>query len=143
MGATDFLSKPVDAAELDAQLEACEKVAALQPVRERLLLVQKAAGGDAGAGEKIARSLSDNLARKRQLCLELEIAANIDSPPEHEQERMQYRVSQLSASLSGRQAQRNAEALQREWFATGAVPADAQHDLEQRFQRAMQALGAH
>lgn len=134
---------PVDTAELGEQLQACENVAALQPVRERLLLVQQATGGDAGSQKKIAESLSDNLARKRQLCLELEIAANIDSPPEHEQERMQYRVSQLSASLSGRHPQRNAEALQREWFATGAVPAEVQDDLEQRFQRAMQALGAH
>ncbi len=132
----------VDAAEVEMQLSACGNDEAMQPVRERLLLVQKAASGDAGAAETIRGNLQDNLTRKQQLCLELEIAANIDSPPEHEQERMQYRVGQLSASLSGRQDQRNAEALQREWFATGAVPADAQQALEQRFQRAMTALGA-
>lgn len=131
----------LDPVAVEDAIGACAGNRDMAPLAQRLERIGQAAGGDARAREQVVRSLEDNLAQRRQICLEMEVAANIDSPPEYQQERMSWRVNQLSASLSGSRERRDAAALQRAWFETGAVPASEQAALEARFERALQALG--
>ncbi|MEL7451510.1 MAG: DUF349 domain-containing protein, partial [Pseudomonadota bacterium] len=103
-----------------------------------------ASGEDDGARKKLAASLAGNLEQKLRICLDLEIAADIESPAEFAEARMQHRVQQLSAALSsgGGSTGKSARALIDEWYATGPVES-AEHDaLEARFKRALEAAGA-
>ncbi|MBT8137772.1 MAG: DUF349 domain-containing protein [Gammaproteobacteria bacterium] len=111
--------------------------------RQRARSVAEAAQGDDGAVAKVTAGLEDNLEKKRRLCLEMEIAANIESPDEFSEERMQYRVTQLSESLSGNRQTLDPGELEKSWYCSGAVPADQREALEQRFRRALEALSSH
>ena len=59
-----------------------------------------------GIGPVASRTLLANLPIKQLLCLRLEIAAGVESPPEYAQARMEYQVARLSESLSGRDSQK-------------------------------------
>ncbi|MEM9057676.1 MAG: DUF349 domain-containing protein, partial [Pseudomonadota bacterium] len=102
--------------------------------------------GDAGALKALTEALAANLETRRRLCMEMEIAADIDSPPEVAQARMQHRIAQLSSALSsggadGQGAARSLRELADAWLATGPV-ATAEHEaLQSRFRRAMEAGG--
>ena len=90
-------------------------------------------------------TLTANLKQRRQLCLQLEIAAEIESPPEYADAKMQLQVSRLSDALNHRHASsRTAEEALRDlliaWYQTGPVTGDAQGELEARYERVMAAL---
>ncbi|NND60616.1 MAG: DUF349 domain-containing protein [Gammaproteobacteria bacterium] len=122
------------------QLAALRDRDELAPLHTRVDKLRNVIEGDDPARRELLQQLEQNLETKQKLCLELEIAANIDSPDEHKQERMAHRVNQLSASLSGGGASRDAAALQREWFATGTVPSAAESAIQARYKRAIEAL---
>lgn len=126
--------------EFEAELAALRDREDLDSLAERIGRIAAAVSGDPEATDAIRRCLVENLARKQQLCLELEIAANIDSPEEHRQERMAYRVNQLSASLNGQRGAADVETLQKSWYATGAVPPENEQQLAARFRRAVEAI---
>lgn len=75
---------------------------------------------------------------RRELCLRMEIATQVESPEEFAQERMEYQVARLSQSLSAGHYQESTDAatIAEQWF----LIAGAEDNLEQRFQRAYQAL---
>jgi len=77
----------------------------------------------------------------------LEILAGVDSPPEVKEARMAYQVKRLSeamkgGNLDGEPADKTAElqTIERTWYLIGAIPAEAAHKLEQRFQQALQTF---
>ena len=79
--------------------------------------------------------------RKRVWCVCMEIAAGVDSPPACAQLRMEYQVARLSASLAGATAKADAlydpRLLQEQWCQTGALPAEAEAELDARFLHAL------
>ena len=87
--------------------------------------------------------LEQNLERKRVCCIRMEIIAGIESPPEFAQQRMEYQVARLSASLAGSASKtetlHDPRLLQEEWCLTGALPADVEAELDTRFLRALDA----
>ncbi len=87
--------------------------------------------------------LEQNLERKRVCCIRMEIIAGIESPPEFAQQRMEYQVARLSASLAGGASKtetlHDPRLLQEEWCLTGALPADVEAELDTRFLRALDA----
>lgn len=97
-----------------------------------------------GPGEDRKEQEKESLQAADLLCVRLEVLAGLDSPPESAKTRRQYQVSRLSAALSEREAPPNPqvefEDIQRSFFLTGPLPADACKPLEQRFEKAMQAF---
>ena len=129
----------VDAATLEEKLG---KPTNDEEIDTRISRIKAAAAGETGALEDIRGFLPANLKTKRRLCLEMEIAANIDSPEDCREERMQYRVEQLSQSMSGNRTQLSPAELEQLWYSTGAVPAADRDALEERFRHALKALSA-
>ena len=87
--------------------------------------------------------LEQNLERKQIDCIRMEIVAGIESPPEFAQQRMEYQVARLSASLAGSASKadhlHDPRLLQEEWCLIGALPADVEAELDTRFLRALDA----
>jgi exonuclease SbcC len=78
-------------------------------------------------------ALSGNLAAKQAACLKLEVILELDTPQEHQAERMAYQVERLNASLKKDLGAQDApEDLLRVALTIGAVPADAAAAIEQR-----------
>ncbi len=99
----------------------------------------------AGPAECRARQaeLQAESKRKRDLCLQLEIATGVDTPPAYTQERMEYQVARLSDSLSGRRSHdaglndplQETLVLAREWLLSPLPPDANKAELETRFRR--------
>ncbi len=89
--------------------------------------------------------LQENLAAKEQLCLRAEIAAEIDSPPDYRQQRMQYQVELLARRMRDGDSVTDAEridvqSLVLEWNCIGAVPAPTADALQTRYDCVRHAL---
>ncbi len=132
----------VDVAALGLAIKSLDGDSTNAGLVERLAAARSAVEGDDDAAGNIRAALEGNLATKRRLCLEIEIAAGIESPPDCREERMQYRVAQLSQSLTGNRQRLEPLELERSWYVTGAVPPDEHDGLEERFRRALEALSA-
>jgi exonuclease SbcC len=116
-------------------------------LRERLDLASRALGGDEQAGQTLLDGVPKNLDKRLELCLQMEIAAGIDSPAEFAGARMQFQVSRLADAMhhkieEPRARQDQLRALQKAWYQAGPVPSEAQGSLEARFERAMAASGS-
>ncbi|AUB83945.1 DUF349 domain-containing protein [Candidatus Thiodictyon syntrophicum] len=81
-----------------------------------------------------------NRERRERLCLELEVAAGVESPPALAQERLRLQVSRLAERMSEGEADslRGAADLLRAWYLLGPAPRDAA--LQTRVERVRQAL---
>ena len=116
-----------------------------QPIRQRFEAACLALTEGGEVRQTLQQNLKENLERKKNLCLGMEIIAGIDSPPEFAQARMEYQVARLTQSLNARdipqgvQHSKDSE-IEREWYLTGALPADLDADLEARFERALKAV---
>jgi len=100
--------------------------------------------GDAGALAEIRGGEAQALETRLRLCLEAEILAGIDSPPEHAQARMALQVSRLGNALRGQggagRPHTDAMGLRREWALAGPVRAEDAGELMTRFARALEAM---
>lgn len=90
-----------------------------------------------------------NLKRKEELCMRMEILAQIDSPEEAKQARLAYQVHQLAehmaqggagAKARGSLREQQANDILLKWWSTGAVPGELQERLQQRFLSARKAF---
>ena len=83
-----------------------------------------------------------NRERRERLCLELEVAAGVESPPALAQERLRLQVSRLAERMSEGEADslRGAADLLRAWYLLGPAPCDVA--LKARVERVRQALAA-
>ncbi len=111
---------------------------------------------DPQARDAAIRQLRAAAGEKHRQCLEMEVLAGIDSPPEYTEQRMQLKVTQLSERFDGRSVDgHNAQALeaddltshyqvildaQQRWIESGMLPADEMQALEHRFEIAANAL---
>jgi hypothetical protein len=82
---------------------------------------------------------------KQAYCIRMEILAGIDSPPEAAQARLAYQVDRLSAAMTGGEKtsmnpQQEALEIETSWYLSAAVSREQTQILEQRFNKACQAL---
>ena len=94
------------------------------------------------AGVSRAAAAEANARTRMELCLGLEILAQIQSPAACAQERLAMQVSRLQEHLAAGERDPLAEAshLVERWYLTGPTSAATLADLEPRFQRALRAL---
>ena len=80
-----------------------------------------------------------NLATRLELCLHMEILAEIESSAEYREARMNLQIARLSGALENKATDSNDEAVsvQRDWCLSGAVENQYVNDLEQRFSHAV------
>ncbi|MCG6938789.1 MAG: DUF349 domain-containing protein [Gammaproteobacteria bacterium] len=94
---------------------------------------------------KSAREAIDRAAiaeKRRMLCIQLEIALDIESPAEDRQRRMQYQLAQMNKTGLGQQIDNLAELvenLELDWLCMPGAEPDQQKALDERFQRALRA----
>ena len=115
-----------------------------KPLQARFELAARAMTGDAEAIRALQQALEDNLQLRLQLCLQLEVAAGIESPPEYADARMEYQVSLLSNAMQQKFEQTKSRYeqlrdLQIAWLQAGPVAAEDRPMLDARFERVLQA----
>ena len=115
----------------------------LEPIQQRFdAVIQSLTTAPAQAGN-LAACLEQNLNRKQIWCVCMEIAAGVESPPAYAQLRMEHQVARLSASLAGSADKTDAlydpRLLQEQWCWTGALPTEAEAELDARFLGALRA----
>lgn len=150
---TDAVDPDAAMARTRAAQESWQGLASLSDVLEQPLQQRFQAAIDAihalpgqpreRAVEQLARQQQANLAVQQQLCLRLEIATGIDSPPEAQQQRMKYQVDLLAKRMRTGEFQSgdaDAVALLTQWWMTGAVPAAQREGLRARYQRVRDAV---
>jgi hypothetical protein len=93
-------------------------------------------------GDRFRPALADNAVRRGELCLRLEILAQLESPPELTRERLAVQVDRLKEHM--REGERDplssASSLIEEWYLCGPAPAELATALQARFERARAAL---
>jgi exonuclease SbcC len=72
-------------------------------LQQRFELACRALAGEPGTREELIEALPRNLARRLDLCLQMEVAAGLDSPAEFSEARLRLQVSRLTDALSHRQ----------------------------------------
>lgn len=92
---------------------------------------------------QFAKRAQENLAAKELLCLRLEIATGIESPPPYRAQRMQYQVDQLARRMKTGETQDAAHVPQllRQWCFIGPVDAAHATALQARFEHVRAAAG--
>lgn len=95
---------------------------------------------DREAAERLRQAQASNARERAQLCLQLEILAGLDSPPEFTQQRLEYQVSRLAERMGEGEADplSDAAALLQRWHLSGPAPADSA--LSERYARIREAL---
>jgi hypothetical protein len=93
-------------------------------------------------GDALRTALPDNATRRAELCLHLEILAQVDSPPETNQARLAFQVDRLKGHMRAGEKDPlgDASRLLEDWYLCGPAPAAVAPGLERRFQRALSAL---
>ena len=106
---------------------------------ETALALLEAPSQAAAPNEQAAAS---NLDTREALCLRMEIAAGIESPPEYAQARMAQQVARLAAAFEDRGdgGDQTPEELLHAWCLCGPAPHDRAVQLEARFERAWLAF---
>jgi hypothetical protein len=113
-------------------------------LQRRFGLAGRALAGEPGAREELLAALSRNLARRLELCLQMEVAAGLESPAEFGEARMRLQVSRLADALGHRQEGAVAGAgrlreLLLDWYQTGPAPVEAHAGLDARVDRVLTA----
>jgi exonuclease SbcC len=114
----------------------------LEPIQQRFNAIVRSLTDASEHARNLRTSLEQNLDRKRIWCICMEIAAGVDSPPECTQQRMEYQVARLSASLAGAASKVDTlydpRLLREQWCLTGALPTEVEEELDARFLHALQ-----
>jgi exonuclease SbcC len=115
-------------------------------LERRFERVSQALAGDSAARKELLDELPRNLTRRLELCLQMEIAAGVDSPAEFGEARLRLKVSRLADALGHRQEEvHNAAEQLREllldWYQTGPAPLEARDGLHARIARILAAAG--
>jgi len=92
-----------------------------------------------GTEEDVAALMNRNETLRQDICLKLEVAADIDTPAEFSQARMQWQVDRLKKAMTGSTADETANdtestrKLMRQYWAAGPVAVAASQTLKSRF----------
>jgi hypothetical protein len=102
---------------------------------------------DPAARQALLEALPRNLAIRREICLEIEVLAGVDSPPELREERMRFQVARLSQTLREHRGEKASprerlQSLERSWYRLGPAPAEHWPGLSARFETARAAATA-
>ena len=120
--------------QLDSKIQA-----AIERRFERAVEAMKEGGAKLDA---LRSSFAADGMYRAELCLRLEILAQVDSPPELTNERLQFQVARLTEHM--RQGEKDPlEARSRllhEWYLCGPAAASIAASLEERFRRARSAI---
>jgi len=140
LGATaDAQAVEVLAAEWEALGQQRDQAAQGSMAKRFGAALAAARDGDAGRDAFVAAAAA-NGQKRHNLCLQLEILAQVDSPPELAKERMALQVARLSGHMGAgeRDPIAGAGQLLRDWYQCGPAPGDPA--LDARFERARAAL---
>ena len=115
-------------------------------LHQRFELAGRALAGESGTREELLDALPRNLARRLELCLQMEVAAGLDSPVEFGDARLRLQVSRLADALSHRQegALSGSDRLRElllDWYQTGPAPLESHGGLAARVARVLAAAG--
>ena len=80
-------------------------------------------------------------AERRMLCIQLEIASGVDSPPQDRELRMKYQLQRMNQSGLGQQQQPDKkwfQNIEQDWLCMPGAEPDQQRILDQRFKRVLQ-----
>jgi exonuclease SbcC len=115
-------------------------------LQQRFELAGRALAGESGAREELLDALPRNLARRLELCLQMEVAAGLESPAEFGEARLRLQVSRLADALGHRQegAVESAGRLRElllDWYQTGPAPVEARDGLAARVEQVFMAAG--
>ncbi|MBN2886481.1 MAG: DUF349 domain-containing protein [Chromatiaceae bacterium] len=129
-----------EALEAEWQRLATQRDAALQTEIEQRFQRALQALDERETAERLRQAQASNARERAQLCLQLEILAGLDSPPEFTQQRLEYQVSRLAERMGEGEADplSDAAALLQRWHLSGPAPADSA--LSARYARIREAL---
>lgn len=137
----------IEALRAEWQRLALPADAAGAALARRFAAALDALSGDAAARAAHLARLAANREMRQTLCLQLEILAGVESPPEFTQQRMREQVSRLTASLADRdkiyseeQRWRQFDDIVRAWYSHGGPPDAEGAQLGARFQQAYDAF---
>lgn len=95
-------------------------------------------------GDTLARQVADNGERARQVVIEMEFLAGLDSPAEDRQERMSFQVKRLAQRMSERGEtpglSEELTALRQRWYASFPHPLDQHEGMAKRFNKCQNVL---
>ena len=91
--------------------------------------------------DQLLSELRENLDRRKELCLRMEILTGTESPPEVHQARLEFQVNRLAGAFGQGSEDRVGKMaeIQREWYLSGGAPATQEKVLQERFEKARQA----
>lgn len=92
---------------------------------------------------QVAAQQENRLLNKEELCINMEILADKESPAPSKQKRMEIQVARLADSMkrsSGRDIEGELEQLISQWHTSGFVLSPERQDYEQRFYSALELL---
>lgn len=106
------------------------------------------ASGSPAAAAHNEEDLSANLEARRSLCIQMEVLAGVESPPEAAEARLAYQVARLSQGLSGSfpdatgpdASLAQVSAIEQAWCMAAPVPEADDGELERRFQAARESF---
>lgn len=135
---TDVI-EPTAALQLWQQLAHQPDNSLQQALNARFELAQSAAQDPARLAE-LRKRFSENARLKNRLCLQLEIIAGVESPPDLAQQRLEFQVARLAERMvEGEDTPpRGATGLLHDWYLTG--PAPLNEELNARFDHACRQL---
>lgn len=111
-------------------------------IEERFSRALEAHNDDGEKLDALRTNFVANGERRAELCLHLEILAQVDSPAELMEARLQYQVTRLTERM--REGEKDpleaTSRLLREWYLCGPAPASVAGSLEERFLRARLAI---
>ncbi|WP_295399793.1 DUF349 domain-containing protein [uncultured Thiocystis sp.] len=137
LGATSEPIDPAAARHLWSELQ--QEPPASQALSARFEYALDAAQNPARLAE-LKRRFAENDSQRSRLCLQLEIIAGVESPPELAQQRLEFQVARLAERMGAGEEDRlqGATQLLQQWYLCG--PAPRNESLNARFQRVRRAL---
>ncbi len=114
-------------------------------MQRRCQRIIDAASSGSDAIEQLCTQRSDNLQRSLQLCLEMEVLLDIDSPEAFHEQRRQWQLTHLSTAMTGGLAQNsssneNVRELLEESCLNGPLPQESVDIIRQRERNIVAAL---
>ncbi|MGA7981380.1 MAG: DUF349 domain-containing protein [Chromatiaceae bacterium] len=143
--ALEVADASVDLADVEGAWQALpvQRDGALQAAIEaRFTCALAALKGEHATTAGVLEDFVANGRRRAELCLQLEILAQVDSPPDLAKERLALQVTRLKEHMSDgeRDPLESTSQLLHEWYLCGSAPASEAAALEARFERAREAL---
>ncbi|RFF32717.1 DUF349 domain-containing protein [Wenzhouxiangella sediminis] len=114
------------------------------PIMASLLAAARTVADDDVDKDTLARQVADNGDRARQVVVEMEFLAGLDSPAEDRQARMNFQVERLAQRMSERGESPGLAdelaSLRKRWYASFPQPLDQHEDMAKRFRKCQNVL---